>query len=369
MAQLPPKIPTLTPLWPPDFAFHGSHQKLPAPPFVTLANIPSAAQGGNDSGRNYNNPSWVDEFLDFSQARRGAHRRSASDSIAFLDSGLLFEDVCRLDAGAGSNVASAGPGSSNADSGSDFDRFDDEQFMSMFNDEISPRPSSNNNNTGGAATGLGSSSPNPSTSSDNNSVNEEKQHSPRMPDRHHQMEQKITAKMKTEAGEEHSHCEEETAGQSGNATGTPAGDMGGSSEKIVDPKRVKRILANRQSAQRSRVRKLQYISELERSVTSLQAEVSVLSPRVTFLDHQRLLLNVDNSALKQRIAALAQDKIFKDAHQEALKREIERLRQIYHQQSHKGVENSNFAPASPPPSGSDVMTGGDRAEEQQLLAS
>lgn len=33
---------------------------------------------------------------------------------------------------------------------------------------------------------------------------------------------------------------------------------------------VFRILANRQSAQRSRVRKLQYISELERSVTTLQ---------------------------------------------------------------------------------------------------
>jgi len=44
----------------------------------------------------------------------------------------------------------------------------------------------------------------------------------------------------------------------------------------------------------------------------LKAEVSVLSPRVAFLDHQRLLLNVDNSALKQRIAALAQDKLFKD---------------------------------------------------------
>lgn len=43
-----------------------------------------------------------------------------------------------------------------------------------------------------------------------------------------------------------------------------------------------------------------------------KAEVSVLSPRVAFLDHQRLLLNVDNGALKQRIAALAQDKIFKD---------------------------------------------------------
>jgi hypothetical protein len=43
-----------------------------------------------------------------------------------------------------------------------------------------------------------------------------------------------------------------------------------------------------------------------------QMEVSALSPRVAFLDHQRSLLTVGNSHLKQRIAALAQDKIFKD---------------------------------------------------------
>ncbi|KAL0353805.1 UNVERIFIED_CONTAM: Basic leucine zipper 61 [Sesamum angustifolium] len=116
---------------------------------------------------------------------------------------------------------------------------------------------------------------------------------------------------------------------------------------------LERILANRQSAQRSRVRKLQYISELERSVTTLQTEVSALSPRVAFLDHQRLLLNVDNSALKQRIAALAQDKIFKDAHQEALKKEIERLRKIYHEQNMKKLDNKTTgeapAPPQPPP--------------------
>ncbi|EPS63193.1 hypothetical protein M569_11593, partial [Genlisea aurea] len=107
-----------------------------------------------------------------------------------------------------------------------------------------------------------------------------------------------------------------------------------SSERVVDPKRIKRILANRQSAQRSRVRKLKYISELERSVSSLQAEVSVLSPRVAFMDHQRLLLTADNSVLKQRIAALAHDKIFKDAHQEALKNEIDELRKkMYYQQN------------------------------------
>lgn len=64
-----------------------------------------------------------------------------------------------------------------------------------------------------------------------------------------------------------------------------------------------------------------------------------MSPRVAFLDHQRSLLTLGNSHLKQRIAALAQDNIFKDAHQEALKKEIERLRQIYQQQSPKNAES------------------------------
>jgi hypothetical protein len=44
----------------------------------------------------------------------------------------------------------------------------------------------------------------------------------------------------------------------------------------------------------------------------MQNQVSVLSPRVAFLDQQRTILTVGNSHLKQRIAALAQDKIFKD---------------------------------------------------------
>lgn len=37
------------------------------------------------------------------------------------------------------------------------------------------------------------------------------------------------------------------------------------------------------------------------------------------------------------------------AHQEALKREIERLRQVYHQQNMKKMENAAAAPAPPPP--------------------
>ncbi|PIN07414.1 hypothetical protein CDL12_20025 [Handroanthus impetiginosus] len=289
MAQLPPKVPSMTQNWP-DF----SRQKMEGLPIN-------------------HNPSWVDEFLDFSSARRGSHRRSMSDSIAFLEASMVEE--CRRSS---IMLPGAGEGShrnNNNNNNGDFERFDDEQLMSMFTDDVMVGPTM--------------SCSNPSSLSDHNSINDdEKQLGP---SDHHQQ---LQLQPKTEPEEVQSSCKSE------GLDGPHATNTDNSGEKIVDPKRIKRILANRQSAQRSRVRKLQYISELERSVTSLQAEVSVLSPRVAFLDHQRLVLNVDNSVLKQRIAALAQDKVFKDAHQEALKREIERLRQIYYQQNLKKMENA-----------------------------
>ena len=50
--------------------------------------------------------------------------------------------------------------------------------------------------------------------------------------------------------------------------------------KEDDPRRVKRIIANRQSAQRSRMRKLQYTEELEKSVQRLHTEINQLMPQV-----------------------------------------------------------------------------------------
>ncbi|WVZ77142.1 hypothetical protein U9M48_025042 [Paspalum notatum var. saurae] len=226
------------------------------------------------------------EFLGFAAARRGAHRRSASDSAAFLDA-VPMDDVI---GGGGSD---------------DFDRLDDEQLMSMFSDVDAPAVSD-----GGAGDRAGD-----------------------------------------------AHLMDVGDAEDGMAASSPAGARA-AADGVADPKRVKRILANRQSAQRSRVRKLQYISELERSVTSLQMEVSALSPRVAFLDHQRSLLTVGNGHLKQRIAALAQDKIFKDAHQEALKKEIERLRQLFQQQQIKGATTG----------GADIAAAASMQARQELLA-
>jgi hypothetical protein len=68
---------------------------------------PSAGPGAQDP--------WS-EFHGFAAARRGAHRRSASDSAAFLES-VPMDDVI---------------------GGAEFDRLDDEQLMSMFSDVDAP---------------------------------------------------------------------------------------------------------------------------------------------------------------------------------------------------------------------------------------
>ncbi|MCO5568988.1 hypothetical protein L7F22_022693 [Adiantum nelumboides] len=104
-------------------------------------------------------------------------------------------------------------------------------------------------------------------------------------------------------------------------------------ENDLDPKRAKRVIANRQSAQRSRVRKLQYIAELERIVGTLQTEVSSLSLQVIYLKHQRALLNMDSNALKQQAVFFVQEKRNKDSQNELLKRDIQRLQKLNEFQS------------------------------------
>ncbi|CAI9103802.1 OLC1v1002360C1 [Oldenlandia corymbosa var. corymbosa] len=115
-------------------------------------------------------------------------------------------------------------------------------------------------------------------------------------------------------------------------------DLKGSSEKKdlsngkpsaseTDSKRAKQ-----QFAQRSRVRKLQYIAELERNVQALQAEGSEVSAELEFLNQQHLILSMENKALKQRLESLAQEQLIKYVEHEVLERELGRLRSLYHQQ-------------------------------------
>ncbi|GLT94607.1 hypothetical protein SLE2022_123370 [Rubroshorea leprosula] len=66
----------------------------------------------------------------------------------------------------------------------------------------------------------------------------------------------------------------------------------------VDPKRAKRIIANRQSAARSKERKARYISELERKVQTLQTEATTPSAQLTLFQRDTTDLSSGNTELK-----------------------------------------------------------------------
>ncbi|CAN0872321.1 bZIP transcription factor 29 [Linum grandiflorum] len=81
---------------------------------------------------------------------------------------------------------------------------------------------------------------------------------------------------------------------------------------MADPKRVKRILANRLSAARSKERKMRYIAELELKVQGLQAEATTLSAQVTVLQRDSANLTSQNNELKFRLQSIEQQTQLKD---------------------------------------------------------
>ncbi|CAL9058229.1 transcription factor VIP1 [Musa acuminata AAA Group] len=95
---------------------------------------------------------------------------------------------------------------------------------------------------------------------------------------------------------------------------------------LLDPRRAKRILANRQSAARSKERKVRYTSELERKVQTLQTEATTLSAQLTLLQRDTTDLTAENRELKLRLQAMEQQAQLRDALNEALREEVQRLK-------------------------------------------
>ncbi|KAK4377339.1 hypothetical protein RND71_003635 [Anisodus tanguticus] len=95
---------------------------------------------------------------------------------------------------------------------------------------------------------------------------------------------------------------------------------------LADPKRAKRILANRQSAARSKERKMRYIAELEHKVQTLQTEATTLSAQLTLLQRDSSGLTSQNHELKFRLQSMEQQAQLRDALNEALTGEVQRLK-------------------------------------------
>ncbi|KAK1289312.1 putative transcription factor PosF21 [Acorus calamus] len=112
---------------------------------------------------------------------------------------------------------------------------------------------------------------------------------------------------------------------------------------LVDPKRAKRIWANRQSAARSKERKMRYISELERKVQSLQTEATTLSAQLTMLQRDTSGLTSENNELKVRLQTVEQQVHLQDALNTTLREEVQRLKFLTGQATGSDGQTMNFA--------------------------
>ncbi|XP_068665298.1 probable transcription factor PosF21 [Aristolochia californica] len=111
---------------------------------------------------------------------------------------------------------------------------------------------------------------------------------------------------------------------------------------LIDPKRAKRIWANRQSAARSKERKMRYISELERKVQTLQNEATTLSAQLTMLQRDTTELTAENNELKLRLQTMEQQVHLQDALNDALREEIQHLKILTGQGMSNGAPLMNY---------------------------
>ncbi|XP_077227911.1 basic-leucine zipper (bZIP) transcription factor family protein isoform X2 [Tasmannia lanceolata] len=111
---------------------------------------------------------------------------------------------------------------------------------------------------------------------------------------------------------------------------------------LMDPKRAKRIWANRQSAARSKERKMRYIAELERKVQTLQTEATTLSAQLAMLQRDTNGLTAENNELKLRLQTMDQQVHLQDALNDALREEVQRLKLITGQAVSNGGQMMNF---------------------------
>ncbi|CAN1305442.1 Uncharacterized protein At4g06598 [Linum perenne] len=256
-------------------------------------------------------PSWLDDLLNEPETpvRRGGHRRSSSDSFAYVDAANNSNiDYAAYDNNRYKNMASVPIWQSH-----EFDYPKDARQASLYPEgNVSKQRNRGWDAPKNIATRpIGVSSARENVASHNPGLSCVQQES-----------DGSSAGGKQDAVEPSPHD-----GSSERKDGPHA--KPGAPE--CDTKRAKQ-----QYAQRSRVRKLQYIAELERNVQALQAsttaEGSEVSAELEFTNQQNLILSMENKALKQRLENLAQEQLIKHLEHEVLERELGRLKAMYQQQ-------------------------------------
>ncbi|KAL5748139.1 hypothetical protein ACOSQ2_025436 [Xanthoceras sorbifolium] len=96
----------------------------------------------------------------------------------------------------------------------------------------------------------------------------------------------------------------------------------------MDQKKLRRIISNRYSAQKSRMKRQQYVIGLQRRTKALEAQIAVLRPQFSVEKDQNQSLQIENKSLNQRMAECTDDTVTKDAEIGKNEEETIRLRQF-----------------------------------------
>ncbi|GAA0154835.1 basic leucine zipper transcription factor [Lithospermum erythrorhizon] len=257
-------------------------------------------------------PSWLDELLNEpdTPVRKGGHRRSSSDSFAYSDTSTVGNlDFLATDENNKSrNVIS--PSWQFPDLG----HYRDAHHVSYYSDPNS----------------LGKNQTRAWDSSTNAAPHPRSLPSPR--ENNGMQSSKSSAKPQEGEGLPSAASEKRESVDIGyhESRGFSERKLPSQAKPSVTETDTKR--AKQQFAQRSRVRKLQHIAELERNVQALQSEGSDATAELEFLNQRVLILNMENKALKQRLESLAREQLIKHLEHEVLEREKGRLRALYQQQ-------------------------------------
>ncbi|XP_042510749.1 basic leucine zipper 34-like [Macadamia integrifolia] len=100
----------------------------------------------------------------------------------------------------------------------------------------------------------------------------------------------------------------------------------------MDPKKLRRTLGNRLSAQKARLRQLEYISQLEEHINNLRVCISSLNFQVSEKHTKHTELSNENDAIRDKIARLSDEHEIKYAQNKWLEQEIHRMWANFQQQ-------------------------------------
>ncbi|THU46000.1 hypothetical protein C4D60_Mb09t00310 [Musa balbisiana] len=318
---LPPKCPIFTTSTSADFV--GTKENS-----ISREGLRTHQRTSSESFLLEEQPSWLDDLLNESEmpVRKGSHRRSSSDSFAYLDTSCiswngdsLAQDDHKYRTSAA--VPSWGP--------QEFDYLKDMQLASYYNDA----------NSTGRTRSRGLEFSKKMATYPSNSLPSAKDKLV-LPGSSSATKKSDAFSSTLMEGQVKEGCSQDQVGSSD----TKEGPQAKHSQSEMEARRAKHVVKGDKHSNSPRYQKAQgnLLKDLEYASFSTllswremfrhcrQAEGLELSAQLQFLDQQNLILSLENKALKQQLDCLVHEHLVKCLQHETLGQEAARLRTLYH---------------------------------------